>query len=159
MCTIHRRIYIRSEKRGGMNSKICIDASFILKLVLPEDDSEKVHTIWAEWVTKRKNVYAPYLLIYETQSVIRNKVYRKELTLEEGITASEILKEQEIIFFYSPMTVKIAWDFAYNYNRPTLYDSFYLAVAKEIESELWTADKKLVNSLNDEIPWVKSIFD
>ena len=142
-----------------MNSKICIDASFILKLVLPEDNSEKVHTIWTEWVTKRKNVHAPYLLIYETQSVIRNKVYRKELTLEEGITASEILKEQEIIFFYSPMTVKIARDFANNYNRPTLYDSFYLAVAKEIESELWTADRKLINSLNNEIPWVKSTFE
>ena len=56
--------------------------------------------------------------------------------MEEGITASEILKEQEMIFFYSPMTVKIARDFGNNYNRPTLYDSFYLAVAKGIESEL-----------------------
>ena len=86
-------------------------------------------------------------------------MYRKELTLEEGITASEILKEQEIIFFYSPMTVKIARDFANNYNRPTLYDSFYLAVAKEIESEFWTANRKLINSLNNEIPWVKSTFE
>ena len=58
-----------------------------------------------------------------------------------------------------PMTVKIARDFANNYNRPTLYDSFYLAVAKEIESELWAADRKLINSLNNEIPWVKSIFE
>ena len=82
-----------------MNSKICIDASFILKLVLPEDDSEKVHTIWTTWVTERISIHAPYLLIYETHSVIRNKVYRKELTLEEGAAASEVLKEQEIIFF------------------------------------------------------------
>ena len=86
-------------------------------------------------------------------------MYRKELTLEEGITASEILKEQKIIFFYSPMTVNIARDFANNYNRPTLCDSFYLAVAKEIESEFWTANRKLINSLNNEIPWVKSTFE
>ncbi len=130
-----------------------------MKLVLPEDYSEKVHSIWAEWISKRKSIHAPYLLIYETHSVIRNKVYRKELTLEEGITASDVLGEQDIIFYYSPMSVKAALDFAKRYNRPTLYDSFYMAVAKEIESELWTADRKLVNSLNDEIVWVKSVFD
>lgn len=144
-----------------MNSKVCIDASFILKLVLPEDYSEKIHLIWAEWIEKRKRVYAPYLLMYETHSVIRNKVYREEITSNEGIAASEILRELEIILYHSPMTVKIAWDFAKKYNRPTLYDTFYLAVAKEIESEFWTADQKLVNSLNNEngISWVRSVFD
>jgi predicted nucleic acid-binding protein len=144
-----------------MNSKVCIDASFILKLVLPEDYSEKVHLIWAEWVEKGKRVYAPYLLMYETHSVIRNKVYREEITSNEGIAASEILRELEIILYHSPVTVKIAWDFARKYNRPTLYDTFYLAVSKEIESEFWTADQKLVNSLNNgkEISWVRSVFD
>lgn len=142
-----------------MNSKVCIDASFLLKLVLPEDYSEKVHIIWAEWINTTKSVHAPYLLIYEVHSVIRNKAYRKELTLNEGITALEVLMEQEIIFYHSPGTAKVAWNFAKKYNRPTLYDSFYLAVAKEIESEFWTADKKLVNSLNNEIPWVRSVFD
>lgn len=132
---------------------------FILKLVLPETYSDKVHHIWTEWVEKRKSIHAPYLLIYETQSVIRSKVYREELTLDEGIMASEVLREQEIIFYHSPMTKKLAWDFARRYSRPTLYDTFYLAVAKEIESEFWTAYKKLYNSLNNEIPWVRYVFD
>ena len=82
-----------------MNSKVCIDASFILKLVFPEDYSEKIHLIWAEWIEKGKRVYAPYLLMYETQSVIRNKVYREEITSNEGIAASEILRELEIILY------------------------------------------------------------
>jgi len=142
-----------------MNPKVCIDSSFILKLVLPETYSDKVHHIWTEWVEKRKSIHAPYLLIYETQSVIRNKVYREELTLKEGIMAIEILREQEIIFYHSPMTEKLACDFAKKYNRPTLYDTFYLAVAKEIESEFWTADKTLVDSLNNEISWVRYVFD
>ncbi len=142
-----------------MNSKVCIDASFVLKLVLPEDCSDKVHLIWTEWIEKRKSIHAPYLLIYEAHSVIRNKVYRDELTLEEGIEALDILREQEIIFYHSSMTEKVAWDFARKYNRPTLYDTFYLAVAKEIESEFWTADEKLVNSLNNEISWVRYVFD
>ncbi len=142
-----------------MNSRVCIDASFILKLVLPEDASEKVHTIWTEWVNRGKSIHAPYLLVYETHSVIRNKVYRKELTSEEGMAALGVLRDQNIIFHHLPTTASVAWDFANTYNRPTLYDAFYMAVAKEIESELWTADKRLVNSLNDEVPWVKSVFD
>lgn len=79
--------------------------------------------------------------------------------MKEGIAAFEVLMEQEIIFYHSPRTSKVAWKFAKKYNRPMLYDSFYLAVAKEIESEFWTADRKLVNSLNNEIPWVRSVFD
>jgi len=144
-----------------MNSKVCIDASFILKLVLPEDFSDSVHRIWTGWVEKGKRIYAPYLLIYETHSVIRNKVYRKELTSSEGKAASEAMRDQEIIFYHSPTIPKVAWDFAKKYNRPVLYDTFYLAVAKEIESEFWTADKKLINSLNADtkLSWVKSVFD
>lgn len=142
-----------------MSSKVCIDSSFILKLVLPEKYSDKVHHIWTECVEKRKSIHAPYLLIYETQSVIRNRVYRDELTLDEGIMALEVLREQEIIFYHSTMTEKSAWDFAKKYSRPTLYDNFYLAATKEIESEFWTADKTLVNSLNNEIPWVRYVFD
>jgi len=142
-----------------MNSKICIDASFILKLVLPEDYSDKVHLIWNEWVAQGKSIYAPYLLIYETNSVIRNKIFRDEITSDEGREASRVLKEQEVIFYHSQMTEEIAWDLAIKYERPTLYDTFYLAIAKEIESEFWTDDKRLVNSLKDEIPWVKSVFD
>jgi len=128
-----------------------------LKLVLPETYSDKANHIWTEWTDK--SMHAPYMLIYETQSVIRNKVYREELALDEGIMPSEVLRQQEIIFYHSPMTEKLAWDFASKYNRPTLYDTFYLAVAKEIESEFWTADKTLVNSLNNEIPWVRYVFD
>ena len=142
-----------------MNSKVCVDASFALKLVLPEDYSDKAHLIWSQWVNKRADIYAPYLLMYETQSVIRNKVYHEQLTLDEGTMASEVLREQEIIFYHSLMTEKLAWDFAKKYNRPTLYDTFCLAVAKELKTELWTADKRLCNSLNNEISWVRYVFD
>lgn len=84
-----------------MNSRVCVDACFVLKLVLPEDYSDKVHLIWSQWVKKRADIYAPYLLMYETHSVIRNKVYRDELTLEEGEAAIEVLMEQNIILYHA----------------------------------------------------------
>jgi predicted nucleic acid-binding protein len=78
---------------------------------------------------------------------------------EEGAIAAEILMEQEINFYHTPTTVKMAWDFAGQYHRLTLYDAFYLAIAKELESEFWTADQKLYNSISHEITWVRSVFD
>lgn len=142
-----------------MNSKVCVDTSFVLKLVLPEEHSDAVHLVWSQWIDKKIDIYAPYLLLYEAHSVIRNKVHRKELTLNEGKTAAEVLMEQEIIFYNTPTTVRIACNFARQYNQPTLYDAFYLAVARELESEFWTADKKLFNSISHEITWVRSVFD
>ena len=142
-----------------MDSKICVDASFILKLVLPEDYSDKVHLMWNEWVEKEASIYAPYLLIYETGSVIRNKIFRDEIALDEGKEAARVLNAQEVIFYHSQMIEERAWDLAVTYEKPTLYDAFYLAVAEEIGAEFWTADKRLVNSLKKEIPWVKSVFD
>lgn len=142
-----------------MNFKVCVDASFALKLVLPEDYSDKVHLIWSQWVKKRADIYAPYLLMYETHSVIRNKVYRNELAPEEGETAIEVLMGQNIMLYHARTVEKIAWEFAKKYDRPTLYDAFYLAVAKELKTELWTADKRLCSSLNNEISWVRYVFD
>lgn len=143
-----------------MNSKVCVDASFVLKLVLPEDHSPKVHLLWTEWIKEGYRIYSTYLLVYETHSVIRNKVHRGEIEPDEGTAASDALRELEVILYHSPLTVKIAWEFAQRYSRPTLYDSFYLAVAKEVESEFWTADRKLLNSLKmAEVPWVRSVFD
>ena len=41
-----------------------------MKLVLPETYSDKVNHIWTERTDK--SMHAPYMLIYETQSVIKN---------------------------------------------------------------------------------------
>jgi predicted nucleic acid-binding protein len=37
-------------------------------------------------------------------------------------------------------------------HRASEYDSFYLAIAEEFKAELWTADKRLINSLQDHKP-------
>ena len=142
-----------------MDSKVCVDASFVLKLVLPEDYSDKVHQIWSKWVKNGVDICAPYLLVYETHSVIRNKVYRKELTSEEGQSAIKVLMEQNIILYHARTLGEIAWEFARQYDRPTLYGAFYLAVAKELKTEFWTADKKLHNRIGNEINWMRSVFD
>ena len=63
---------------------VVIDASILLKLLLPEKQSEAVRRVWGRWVEQDTEIVAPFLLAYEVVSVLRNKVFRKELPPEAG---------------------------------------------------------------------------
>ncbi|MFN8445223.1 MAG: type II toxin-antitoxin system VapC family toxin, partial [Caldilineaceae bacterium] len=52
-----------------------------------------------------------------------------------------------------------AWYFAQRFNRPTVYDSYYLAVGDLFHCEVWTADRRLHLAVNGSLPWVKLLRD
>ncbi|MBI2875975.1 MAG: type II toxin-antitoxin system VapC family toxin [Candidatus Tectomicrobia bacterium] len=131
-----------------------MDASLALKLVLPEDDSDYTEALWASWVAQEITVVAPYLLAYEVSSVIRNKVYRGKITVEDGDMAFAKVHAQGIVLLHPKELVSVAWDLAKRFNRPAAYDSHYLALAQLLDCALWTADKRLYNTVCDALPWV-----
>jgi predicted nucleic acid-binding protein len=137
-----------------VDARICIDASLALKLVLSEQDSNQAEVKWQNWVSSGVEVAAPYLFIYETSSVLRNRVYRKELTPHEADEAVDILGGLSITYLHPPAVQESAWVLARRFNRPTLYDSFYLALAQDLGCPLWTGDKRLYNSVKDQLDWV-----
>ena len=47
----------------------------------------------------------------------------------------------------------VAFNWTMKLNRANAYDCFYLALADEQNSPLWTADHKLVNAVN--LDWVR----
>lgn len=138
-----------------MDSRICIDASVALKLVLPEPDSDQVAVEWENWMSAGMEITAPYLFVYETSSVLRNRVYRQELTQKEADDALGILASLAISYLH-PLTIQqSAWELARRFNRPTAYDCFYLALAQHQGCTLWTGDKRLYNAVKDELGWVR----
>lgn len=136
-------------------TQVCVDASLALKLVLLEDDSDRAEALWANWITQDITVIAPYLLAYEVSSVIRNKVYRGKITSEDGDLAFAKVHAQGIVLLHPKELAPTAWDLARQFNRPTAYDSQYLALAQILDCELWTADKRLYNAVHDTLPWVQ----
>jgi predicted nucleic acid-binding protein len=137
-----------------VDSRICVDASLALKLVLPEPDSDPAAVEWHNWTKSGVEVAAPYLFIYETSSVLRNRVYRKELTHKEADDALGILVGLGITYLHPPAILQSAWEFARRFNRPTAYDCFYLALAHQQGCPLWTGDKRLYNAVKDSLGWV-----
>lgn len=136
------------------SSEICIDASFALKLVLFEPGSEEAHHLWESWLGSDLLIIAPLLLFFEATSVIRNHVHRELISEEAGRKALEALQALSIRAVHSEELHLRAWEIATCFNRPTAYDSYYLAVAEATGCDLWTADQRLYNAVGEELSWV-----
>lgn len=140
-------------------SLVVVDAGFALKLVLPEDYSEQVRGVWASWVKKGTDISAPYLLAYEVVSVLRNKVFRGELSPEEGEAGLLAIKAQGIHLLHVEGLEQAAWDLAKKFNRPAAYDTSYLALAQVLDCEFWTADAKLKNAVRGNFQHLRWVGD
>jgi len=127
----------RTQKPG-----VVIDASVVLKLLLPEERSDTVRHLWARWVAQDVEIMAPFLLAYEVISVLRNKVFRGELPPEAG----------EAVF-----VEERAWKLAKQWNLPTGYDAAYLALAEMTDYNLWTADRRCAAVLRKKVRRIRLI--
>ena len=142
-----------------MSRPICVDASFVLKLVLDEAESEQVQALWAAWLAEGATLIAPCHLAFEVTSVIRNHVYRRNISAEAGQMAFEAFLAQEIELRHPGDLEVRAWVLAQQYDRPTAYDASYLALAESAGCELWTADGRLVKAVAGALPWLKTVRD
>jgi len=87
----------------------------------------------------------------EVTSVLREQVYFKRLLPEEGEEAFSAYSEIVVKSSDSPKIQKRAWELAKEFNLPRTYDMQYLAVAELKDCELWTNDKRFVNSLKGKV--------
>jgi len=134
-----------------------IDASFYLRLVLPEEKSEQVERLWASWIQESVDVFAPSLFMYEVSSTLRNKVHRKILSISDAEEIKNQLKNLDMTFINTEDILDTAWDIASQLKLPTLYDCFYIALSKFLNIPLWTADSKLYNVVNEEFPLINLV--
>lgn len=140
-----------------MNSPVCVDASFALKLMLAEVHSDLVEAMWRGWIEQDVEIYAPAHLAFECTSVIRNHVYRKEITSEAGIEAFQALHAQPIALIEPDLLNQRAWELAEQYQRPTAYDAYYLAAAELLNCELWTSDRRLARAVSESFPLLRLV--
>lgn len=111
------------------NSQVLIDASFLLKLFLPEEKSIKAENLWKAWIENSVEIIAPSLIVFETSSVLRNKVYGGIIREEHAEKLIIQLKELDINLLYTQDILEEAWAIGKILNKPTLYDCFYIAIS------------------------------
>ena len=132
---------------------VCVDASLVLMILLPDEHSERAESLWSTWRQERTTPLGPPLLYAEVPSAIRQAVFAGRLSSEEGEQAFETFCAMGIGVCSRPDLHLLAWDLAKRHGRPRIYDSLYLAAAQAEGCGLWTGDKRLSNAVN--LPWVR----
>jgi predicted nucleic acid-binding protein len=138
---------------GRSLAAACIDASFAVAMLVPDPATELALATWEELIATTAEVYAPPLFFAETTSVLRLKVHLGHVSADEGERAFGSFLRLAVRPWDPPDLQRRAWVMAGRYARPRAYDAQYLAVAEQLECDLWTADGRLANAVSE--PWVK----
>ncbi len=141
-----------------MNSNsVCVDASLAIAWLSWEENTPVANALRYEWRQHSVQMVGPALFHAEVTSAIRKHVYFKRILPEEGEEAFSIYLDIPIKIIDGQEVYRKAWQLAKEFNLPVCYDMQYLAVAELEDCELWTVDRKLVNSLSSQtkrLKWV-----
>ena len=139
-----------------MSMLLVVDASFTIKLVLPNPEQARCRQLTAEWMQNGVTLYAPTLWLYEVTSALTKATHFDILTETEGHQALKLAQGLDLQLIHPDNTlVELAYDWTRRLNRAATYDSFYLALTESLSAEFWKADQRLVNAVN--LPWVRNI--
>jgi predicted nucleic acid-binding protein len=141
---------------------VCVDASVAVKLFLAESGSETARGLWETWLDNGTTIWVPAVFHWEAAHAVRGAMNRGAC---DGETAFEaILGITELPVSVLPEThrsLSITWErfiapFGY---QVSAYDAAYLAVGAATNSVLWTADERLVRTVESELSWVRSLSE
>ena len=134
---------------------ICVDASLVLKLYLPEPDSELAEQLWERWGAAAEDVRAPTLIDYEIASVLRLQAHRGGMSPSEAAERFADYVALPIRKEHDGSLAARGLEIATILGQPRAYDSTYLALAERLDAPLWTADRRLWNTAALRFPRVQ----
>jgi predicted nucleic acid-binding protein len=138
-----------------------LDASVAAKWMLPAG-GEDLHEEAVEWLERllgnQISLVVPDLFWIETSNLIWRAVRIARITKQEGVRALSDLRDRGLETVSSLALLSSALEIAFSYNR-SVYDSVYVALAKDRDTLLITADEKLANAVAAHLPvkWLGAI--
>ncbi len=137
-------------------SPAVVDASITLRLVLPDVLREPCKALIARFVEGGFELVAPALWAYETTFALSEAVHFGQLTPEEGRQALvQVMTLGVRLVPPDDVLNREAFEWTLRLGRASAYDSYYLALARTLGCDLWTADRRLLNTVD--LPWVHGV--
>ena len=137
-----------------MNSSVVIDANLAVYSVLKTPHSPMAARAMEHLAQRDRQPFAPGLWWYEVTSVIHRYRFAGLVSDSTAYAALELLTT-ELGIQQVDVPVRSAFDWATRLRQKAAYDGFYLAAAKQLGAELWTADSALANNAGQiGINWV-----
>lgn len=136
-------------------SSVVVDASLILKWFVAESDSSQANRLWLSWLTQGSQPVAPSWVAAEVSNALLQAIARGQFTIDY---ASGLLRElprfvrmNELALSHSLRALKLA----HQTGLRATYDLHYLAMAEQLDCELWTADERFWRTVQAEHPRVR----
>lgn len=142
-----------------MAPRYVIDANATLGLFLRLPYSENVDHRMQEWQAEEARLVVPTLWEYECLTGLRRAVTLRLIPSKDADRMVEdllALEFQRVAPTLELHRSALAW--AERIGQSKAYDAHYLAVAESLSAEFWTADRRLVHTLQKlEVNWVHAI--
>ena len=143
---------------------VVVDASVAVKWVLTAEDlTVQAQALLTDSLQAGRALAGPPRLPGEVANALYQRVRSQEpsrpLTDDEAWEALTTFLAIPVQALAPDQLYQQAFEFARTANLPSLYDSLYVALARLLGAELWTADRRLLAALGSAAPWVRYIGD
>ncbi|MBI4299241.1 MAG: type II toxin-antitoxin system VapC family toxin [Chloroflexi bacterium] len=125
-----------------MNGQVIVDASLAAKWLVNEVHSEKALALALSWARVGVQPVAPYLMPVEVANALYQRVVRAQMSLDAAIRLLEALVESGIQLREPSGLHRRSIELAAQLHQDAAYDSHYLALAEQLDCDLWTADER-----------------
>ena len=135
---------------------IVIDANITVALFVNLPYSSQAEHLFRLWRQQNVDLYAPALWPAEVISALRKVVTAGQMGSDDARLALASLGRypvQVIVPDTNLMDSSLMW--AEKLNQTVAYDAQYIALAESLEAEFWTADQRLILSLQRRhVSWI-----
>lgn len=137
---------------------IVADASLAAKWLFAEEEyAQATNTLIFSEIERGDPLYAPSHFQSEISNVIRKRMRRDALSRDHALTLLDRFLLLPVVVVSSPGIDRDALVVASEFDLPTVYDAYYLAVAQSVGCEFWTDDRRLLRNLAGRLPFVRWI--
>jgi predicted nucleic acid-binding protein len=131
-----------------------VDASVVLKWFLREPDSAAADLLLEKFLNNEADLIAPDLILVETASALWKRArVRNEMSADEATLIFRDALTLPLSLIPSGTVAEAALQIALRH-RHSVYDAIYCALAIERHCDFLTADRPLVNKLQNVFPFI-----
>ena len=147
-----------------MNHAMVVDASVTVRRLLLEEFTDQARALFDHNLRDRRPIFAPPHLSSEVTNAIFQRLRRRReprfhITEAEADLALQTFLMLPIQLISPADLYQQAYSFAKTHDVSTIYDTLYVVLARILDTELWTGDSRLYNTVRAVAPWVRFIGD
>ncbi len=137
--------------------RVVVDSNVLVKWFIPEEYSDYAKLIRNDHLLGCIEVVAPRYALLEFYNALRKYCTRKVIDKEKLTRILDLFHEVKVAFIGVERSIL---DEALTYsleNHITVYDAYYIVLAYKLNTQVYTADEKLLKRIRDKEPRIKHL--